>query len=195
MLNALLGAAAREKLLNYFVLSPERSQPLSILARDLGLAATTLRTELAHLVSFGLILEEDQPGPKGSRKKYYRVNEDFVLYPEVRALFIKAQILSSQNFIKSLSKAGQIKFLALTGVFTNYPEAQTDVLLVGNIRRPIFLNLLKSLENDLGREINYTILSEREFAYRRSVMDIFLYNILEGKTIVLQDEILKQPEL
>lgn len=195
MLNVLLGSAAREKLLNYFVLSPERSQSLTLLARDLGLAVTTLRTELNHLVAFGLMTEEVKPSVKGTGQKYYRVNESFVLYPEIRSLFIKAQILSSERFIKSLTKAGQIKFLALTGLFTNYPEAQTDILLVGNIRRPIFVKLLQELEKDLGREINYTILSEREFAYRRSVMDIFLYNILEGNIITLQDELLTQPAL
>ena len=37
--------------------------------------------------------------PKPEEKKYFEVNKNFILYPEVKALFVKAQILSSQKFI------------------------------------------------------------------------------------------------
>lgn len=77
--------------------------------------------------------------------------------------------------------------LILTGFFTNYPEAQTDLLIVGNVKRPAFLKIISELEKDLGHEINFTILDDKEFKYRQEIMDIFLYNILEGKTIVLID--------
>jgi len=58
---------------------------------------------------------------------------------------------------------------------------------VGQVARPAFLKLINELEKDLGHEINFTILEEKEFKYRQEIMDIFLYNILEGKTIVLID--------
>lgn len=195
MLNTLFGSAARAKLLNYFMLYPDKSQTLPLLARELETSSTTLRKELSNLISFGLVLEEKKSSGQKADKKYYRVNPVFILYPEIKALVIKAQILSSERFIKGLDGVGQIKFLALTGLFTNYPEAQTDLLLVGKIRRPMFLKLLKELETNLGREVNYTLLSEAEFNYRRDVMDIFLYNILEGKTIVLRDSLLTNKSL
>jgi len=124
---------------------------------------------------------------KNDDKKCYEVNKNFILYPEIKALFIKAQIISSQKFISSLEKTFQPKLLILTGFFTNYPEAQTDLLIVGQVARPAFLKLINELEKDLGHEINFTILEEKEFKYRQEIMDIFLYNILEGKTIVLID--------
>ena len=52
--------------------------------------------------------------------------------------------------------------------------------------------LIKELEKDLGREVNFTILTDQEFRYRRDIMDIFLYNILEGKTVVLLDNLHKK---
>jgi hypothetical protein len=73
----------------------------------------------------------------------------------------------------------------LTGFFTNYPEAKTDLLIVGSIKRPPFLKLIAELEKELEREINFTIMGEKEFRYRQELMDIFLFNILEGKTITL----------
>lgn len=125
--------------------------------------------------------------PKPEEKKYFEVNKNFILYPEVKALFVKAQILSSQKFISIIEKNFQPKLLLLTGFFTNYPEAQTDILIVGSVKRSAFIKLVAELEKDLEREINFTILEEKEFQYRQELMDIFLYNILEGKTITLID--------
>jgi len=194
MLNALFGSEARVRILNLFLLHPEQKYYLRQLARELNLQVNSARRELDNLVKFGLIIEEkitEEKTKKGSKseKKYFSVNRLFLLYPEIKALFIKAQILSSQKFIDGLQKICQPKFLALTGLFTNYPEAQTDILIVGQVRRPAFLKLIKGLEKDLGREINFTIMSETEFKYRREIMDIFLYNIMEGKTIVLMDNL------
>lgn len=189
MLNKLFGSAARVKVLNYFFLYPEKNSLLTAISKELDLPSSSLRHELANLAAFGLVVEERRREGKGVEKKYYRVNSGFLLYPEIKALFTKAQILFSEKFIRGLEKISQPKFLALTGLFTNYPEAQTDLLLVGSVRRSLFLKLLGELERDLGREINYTILNEHEFNYRRDVMDIFLYNILEGKTLILIDNL------
>lgn len=193
MLNALFGSEARAKILNLFLLHPEQKYYLSQITRELKLTLGVVRREVESLVKFELITTEKNP-EIGSGKKitideqnYFSANKNFILYPEIKALFVKAQILSSQKFINGLQKISQPKFLALTGLFTNQPEAQTDILIVGRVSRPAFLKLIKDLEKDLGREINFTIMDEREFYYRREIMDIFLYNVLAGKNIILID--------
>lgn len=182
MLDAIFGSVPRVKILNLLLLSPEKSYSREQLSSSLNLTPAALLHELNNLTKFGLIRGD---------KKSYQVNADFLLYPELRALFTKAQILYSEKFLSGLQEICQPKFLGLTGFFTNYPAAQTDILIVGTVRRTAFLKLLKGLEKDLGREINFTILSEKEFHYREAVMDIFLYNILEGKTLILIDKIRK----
>lgn len=197
MLNVLFGSAARAKLLNLFFLHPEQKYDLKQATRDLNLPANSVRRELDNLTSFNLLTaekanpNEPKDGKKGE-KKYYSANKNFILFPEIKALFIKAQILSSQKFISGIQKIAQPKFLALTGLFTNSPESPTDLLIVGHIRRNAFLKLIKELEKDLDHEINFTIMDEREFYYRQEIMDIFLYNILSGKTIVLIDNFHKK---
>jgi hypothetical protein len=196
MLNALFGSEARVKILNLFLLHPEERYYLRQVARELNLQVNSVRRELENMVKFDLLKAEKISSSKGkttgrSDKRYFSVNKIFILYPEIKALLIKAQILSSQKFLNGLQKICQPKFLALTGLFTNYPEAQTDILIVGTVRRSAFLKLIKDLEKDLAREINFTIMDEREFRYRREIMDIFLYTILEGKTVVLLDNTLK----
>ncbi|HBA36392.1 TPA: hypothetical protein DCZ15_00795 [Candidatus Falkowbacteria bacterium] len=200
MLSALFGSAARVKILNLLLLHPEKRYLLRELAAELQVSPTAIVRELKNLTAIGLIGEErlfngdtkETVKQRKKEKKYFRATESFILFPEIRALFIKAQILSSQKFLIGLQKICQPKFLALTGLFTNYPEAQTDILIVGTIRRQAFLKLIKELEKDLGREVNFTILTDQEFRYRRDIMDIFLYNILEGKTVVLLDNLHKK---
>lgn len=192
MLNALFGSEARIRILGLLLLHPEGKYSLRQLASELKLAENSIRRELENLSKLAILKAEKARTQEGDHQKkiaglVYSANENFLLYPEIKALFIKAQILSSQKFLAGLQKIAQIKFLALTGFFTNAPESPTDILMIGNVRKPAFLKLVKELERGLKREINFTIMSEKEFLYRRDIMDIFLYNILNGQTVVLVD--------
>lgn len=197
MLNAFFGSEARAKILNLLLLHPEQKYSRRQITIDLKLPVNSVRRELDNMLKFS-ILSADKNGSSESQGQtkgqiLYSANQKFVLYPEIKALFVKAQILSSQKFLSGLQKISQIKFLALTGLFTNSPESPTDLLIVGSVRRGPFLKLIKELEKDLKQEINYTIMNEKEFRYRREIMDIFLYNILTGKTVVLFDTLSGSP--
>ena len=177
MLNLLFGSEARVKILNLFLLHPESKYYVNQIANELKLAPSIVRKEIDNIYQLGLIieapiqiLEEINNIPeevkqinsksknkknlkkikeiKKEEKKYFEINRGFVLYQEIKALFIKAQILSSQKFISLLEKNFQPKLLILTGFFTNYPEAQTDLLIVGPVKRPSFLKLIAELEKD-----------------------------------------------
>ena len=189
MLNALFGSEVRVKIINLFFLYPDKKYSPAQIADTFGLKLNSLRRETGNLIKTGII-KEIEADPK-DKKKYFIVNPDFILYPEISALFAKTQIIFSQNFIVNLQKICQPKLLILSGFFVNYPEAKTDLLLIGTVRCEAFLKLVKSLEKELGREINFTIMNEREYHYRHEVMDIFLYSILEGKKLVLTDMINK----
>lgn len=187
MLNILFGSEARVKILNLMLLHPENEYYLREIARELDLQVNSVQRELNNLDKFGLIITKKiKEKPTGKReKKYFTVNQEFILFPELKALFVKAQILFSQKFVGDLQKICEPKFLALTGIFTNSSDTPTDILLVGRVRKSTFLTLIKDLEKNLDREVNFTILDEKEFRYRQDVMDIFLYNILSGKIITL----------
>ncbi len=189
MLNALFGSEARVKVINLFFLNSEKKYSLSQLITSLNIPLSPLRREIEHLAKTGVI-REASPEPN-DKKKYYSVNPDFILYPEMNALFAKTQILFSQNFIVNLQKVCQPQLLVLSGFFVNNPEAKTDLLVVGTVKRDAFVKLIKNLEKELNREINFTIMSEREYRYRCDVMDIFLFNILDGKKMILVDFINK----
>jgi hypothetical protein len=184
MLKAIFTSETRVKLISLFLLNTEKKYTVRQLARETESQAAPVRKELSNLNNFGLIKEE--------AKDTWMVNKDFIIFPELRTLIAKAQLLSSQKFLDGLKKVSDPKFLALSGVFTGDEMVKTDILVVGKIKRRPFLSLLKEMEKDLGKEINYTIIDETEFFYRRDVMDIFLYNILHGKTIFLIDKLTEE---
>ncbi len=211
MLNKLFGSTARVKLLKTFLLNPDKQYYVRQLSRRLDLQVNAVRRELENLEKLGLVIsqlsQEDKnkvevevgnqkkkktsPETKASsqEKKYYRLNTNFVLFEELQALFVKAQLWDKQNFVDKIKQIGRLKLLILAGIFVGDSQAPVDLLLVGRLSKQKLLPLIKQLEKELEQEINYSIMDLAEFKYRRDVTDVFLYNILEGKKIVVIDEI------
>ena len=124
-----------------------------------------------------------------SDKKYFRTNPEFILFEELKALVVKAQVLYEKDFIEKLNKAGQPKLLILAGFFVGNQGQPVDILLVGRLNKNYLLKLIRELERDLGREINFCLFSSQEFKYRRDITDVFLYDILEKRNLKVIDEI------
>jgi hypothetical protein len=202
MIDGFFGSKTRVKILRQFLLNDESRYYLRQLARDLSLQVNSVRRELKHLETCGLLLEVDYhnnstilsdksnlEGIKGaSDKKYYEVNKNFVLFPEIRSLILKSQTLAGQNLVEELRAICDPKLLLLTGAFVGQGNFPTDMLLVASVPKGKLLELIKKLEHDLGREINYTVMDEAEFRYRQEIVDVFLHNILQAKKLVLINE-------
>lgn len=198
MLEKLFGSRARVKILNIFLLNPREKYYIRQLSRNLKLQLNSTRRELENLENFGILSssismdsetsgDADDCGKGGQDKKYYRANPEFVLFEEIKALVVKAQILYGKDFVDKLQKIGKIKLLVLTGFFANN-NTLTDLLIVGKVNKIKLLKLIRELEEEMGREINFTLMEPKEFKYRRDITDIFLYEILEGRKIVVIDE-------
>ncbi|MBU1420979.1 hypothetical protein KJ978_00645 [Patescibacteria group bacterium] len=194
MLNKFFGSNTRVQILKLFLLHPDQKYYLRQLARDLKLQINSVNRELKNLEKFGLLMRSsnnnDQNGnskQKNIKRKYYKVNQEFVLFEEIKILIIKAQILYEKNFIDKLKKTGKFKFLALTGFFVNNQDSLTDLLIVGKMNKKKLLKVIKNLEKELNKNINFTLMDVNEFKYRKDITDVFLYNILEGKKIVILD--------
>ena len=217
MLSKLFGSTARVKILKLFLLHSNEKYYIRQLARDLSLQLNSVRRELDNLETFGILTSnlidtdnkneeltsveefltysktEKQKKKKNnnnkSDKKYYQVNTNFVLYEEIRALIIKAQLLYEKDFVEKLQIAGKPKLLILTGLFVNDNDAQVDLLVVGRLNKSKLTKQINNLEKELGLEVNFTIMDLKEFKYRRDITDVFLYEILEGKKLVVIDEL------
>ena len=200
MLEKLFGSKTRVKILKLFLIHPLDKYYIRQLSRDLKLQLNSVRRELENLEGFGILTYDakdinhgETPAEKkasatGQEKKYYRANPNFVLFDEIKALIVKAQILYEKDFVRKLQAIGKIKLLVLTGIFVNNPNSLIDILLVGKINKIKLVKLIKELEIELGKEINFTVFNPQEFKYRRDITDIFLYGILEGRKLIVIDE-------
>ena len=205
MLEKLFGSNSRVKILKLFLLNPAEKFYIRQLSRNLKLQLNSVRRELENLEKFGILTsdmknEEEINGEReavrassspagGQEKKYFRANPNFVLFDEIKALIVKAQILYEKDFVKKLNSIGKVKLLVLTGIFVNNPSTLIDILIVGKINKPKLIKLIRELEDELGKEINFTVFDNQEFKYRRDITDIFLYGILDGRKLVVIDEV------
>jgi DNA-binding transcriptional regulator YhcF (GntR family) len=199
MLGKLIGSNTRVKILKLFISHADKKFYIRQIARDLKLQLNSVRRELENLEKFGLLVSNMQAGTDANvdnqeaaaskaDKKYYRINTDFVLFEEIKALIIKAQVLYEKDFIEKIKKTGKPKLLVLTGFFVNDTKKIVDLFIVGRLNKIKLLRLIKELEGELGREINFSLMDIAEFKYRRDITDVFLYDILDNKKIIVFDE-------
>ena len=86
-------------------------------------------------------------------------------------------------------KLAGVKYLALTGLFTEEEDLPTDVLLIGKVSREALEKFVKELEKVYRKEIRYTYFTNQEYNLRKDLTDKFLYSILNSKKIVLINKI------
>jgi len=191
MLEQLFGSQTRSKLLQVFLSNPEGKYFVRELTRALNSQINAIRRELQNLEELGVIrvVVEDKDKAKDQNRKFFQINSKFILFPELKSIFQKAQFLLEKNFAKAVKKLGKVYFLALTGFFVGDKDLGVDMIIVGNIHKKKFDRILRNFEKDFRREVNYTLLDKEEFDYRRSVADRFLYSVLDANKIVMVDEI------
>ncbi len=196
MLEQLFGSKTRVKLLHIFFHAPERPFYVRELARLAESQLNAIRRELANLEQVGLIMPvaidkvEVPEGVGTGRSKYYKLDPACLLYIEMKSLLFKAQMLYERELIELLKdKAGKIKVLLFTGCFTDAKDAETDILLVGEVRPLVVSKLIAQFEKKLGKTLRYTIMTTKEWHDRREIGDKFLYSIFEGKHITVIDEL------
>ena len=188
MIEQLFGSKTRTQLLRTFLHNPDRPFYVRELTRLLDVQINSVRHELQKLEKLGILAVVKVPGVRSAQKKYYQLNSNSVLCPELKALFLKSRVLVEKDFVNKLKNIGKLSYFALTGIFTGRDDSPTDVLIVGKIDRKKFSALVKKFEVDFGHEINFTIMDDEEMRYRMDVMDRFLYNVLEEPKLVFVDK-------
>lgn len=187
MLEQLFGSRTRVKLLRLFLTNPEKRYFVRELTRKIGERINSVRRELEHLVSIELLESVIE-----KQKKYYRVNNEHILFPELKGLIVKSQLTLEKDLARNLRSIGKISLLILTGIFTGTGEVQTDLLIVGNVNRRSLSRFMNKFRKNFDHSIRYTVMSRKEYEYRNSLTDRFLFDILENKHVVVIDKLHKK---
>ncbi len=177
-----LRSKARQRLLAYYFTNPTARLHLRDLAERLSIDPSNLSRELQHLGREGLFRSE-----VSGRQKYFQLNREYPLFDEVRSIVAKT-IGAVPLMAQSLKKIEGIEEAYLYGSFARNQQdavSDIDVLVIGTPRNEALAEAAGKLERQLGREINYTVLTRKEFDSRRTNKDAFLENVWRHKRVWL----------
>ena len=169
-----------------FLLHPEEEYFIRELTRLLNEQINSIRRELENLRRVGLVKARHK-----NRKKYYRVDTEFVLYNDLRSLFSKA-VQGESPFVASLRTLPNVKLLLLAGSFSG-TESKVDLLLVGEVKKEVIEALLA--QDPSLKYVKYSIFTEADFLYRLSLKDRFVLEILnDPRHLIISNTLQKQIE-
>ncbi|MBI2031327.1 MAG: hypothetical protein HYT08_01810 [Candidatus Levybacteria bacterium] len=182
MFSDLITSKSRVKLLEVFLTNPSEIYHVRELVRRTGDEINAVRRELQYLEKRGILEKE----PRANRL-YYSLSKNYPFYYDLLRLGAKTVGLGS-DILKNRAKLGKIKFAMFSGKFVrrlnNEPD-EVNLLLVGTVVLPELTLLVRAEEKRLNTEINYTVMSEEEFAFRRKRRDPFILSILSGSRVML----------
>lgn len=182
MFDDLITSKSRVKLLSVFLTNPLEMYHVRELVRRTEDEINAVRRELSYLEKKGILNRE----PRANRV-YYSLSKSYPFYFDLLNLGAKT-IGIGADLIKNRVKLGKIKYAMFSGRFARrLPKLHesVDLLLVGIVVLPELALIIKNEEKRLGSEINYTIMSEEEFNFRKKRTDPFILGILTGSRVML----------
>ncbi len=181
----LFGSAARVKLLRLFLFNEETTFLAADAAFRARLTKDASRKELTQLVGMGIIRKK--AGKEGTG---YIADRKFRHYDALQAFLRASTDVSDSEIVTALKKAGSVRLVVLSGLFTGAVESKVDLLIVGDRleERPL-ANAVRLLEAELGRELNYACFTSEQFKYRLGVYDRLLRDIFDYPHRVILDKI------
>ncbi|MEX0621917.1 MAG: hypothetical protein WD187_02905 [Candidatus Woykebacteria bacterium] len=189
-LRPLLVSKTRAKLLAVFLNNPGKIFYVRELVRAVNEQINAVRAELSRMEKAGMLGSENR-----ANRKFYGFKKEYIFRPELSEIIAKASGLGA-DIIGERNKLGKIKFATLSSTYIlrrPVGPSDVDILVVGNVVLPQLTALVKRAEDTVGREINYTVMSEDEFTFRKRRRDPFVTNVLEkiGVVLVGDEEVLR----
>lgn len=173
-LEKLFGSKTRAKLLELFFSNIGKSYYVREITRVIDEQINSVRRELTNLTNLGLIKSETY-----ENKIYYSANRKHPFVKPMQELFAKSIDEGEAVEVKRVTWEDSIQpvkneLKAL--VVTNRLPGQDglDMLIVGDDKARKLSRWAETVEKRQGRPINYAILSENDYVYRKSAKDRFL---------------------
>jgi predicted nucleotidyltransferase len=179
--------SVRQGVLDATLRRPEKWWYLSELADFLGTRPSSLQRELVALVDIG-ILEKRRDG----NRAYFKAQKASPIFRELQSIFEKTAGVSValtkvlQPFKKKIVCSFIYGSLARA---EEHAHSDVDLMVIGRIGLAELAPSLRTAENHLGREVNVTNYSVREFHDKVRRGDHFLSTVLKKpKQFILGDE-------
>ncbi len=187
-LGKLFGNPARLKLVRLFCFNDDTAFSAADAAFRTKTAKEATRKELNLLLAADIIRKK-----AGKNGPGFSANKKYVHYDALLQFLRDTTDVSDADIMSRLRKAGNLRLVALSGLFTGAIESKVDVLVVGDrLEEKVLVNAVHTLEAELGRELRYAAFTTEEFKYRIGVYDRLLRDTFDYPNRVLFDRITAQ---
>lgn len=181
-LSSALFSPSQSLVLGWLFGHPEREFHLSELLRLTKLSSASLQRELNRLSESGIV-----SSTKLGNLRIFRANQNSPIYKELHSLVKKTLGIDHEINVALLPLHQDLQHALIYGSIaknTDTASSDIDLLLVGkNLRLSKILDLLTPVEHKLGRKINPTCYTPKEFENRRAERNSFVNKVLGLPTI------------
>jgi DNA-binding transcriptional ArsR family regulator len=168
----------RSKILATLLLRPEKRWFLSELAQHLGTQPSSLQREVEALTGAGL-LEQTRDG----RRVYFKADTSSPVFSDLRGLLEKTAgiVPILREEMEPFGKRIRLAFVyGSTARSEEISASDVDLMIVGDVGLSDLVPSLRRAERQLGRPVNPTIYSLKEFKMKTKNQDHFLTTVLGG---------------
>ncbi|HEY2003358.1 MAG TPA: nucleotidyltransferase domain-containing protein [Acidobacteriaceae bacterium] len=166
------------------LLRPEKNWYLTELAAFLHKQPSSLQREMDALSRAG-ILKQWRDG----RRVYVKPNTDSPVFSDLRSLFEKTVGIVSvlQQELKTFGDRIPLAFLyGSIARSEERSESDVDLMVVGSVGLSELVPLLRRSERTLGRQVNPTVFSSKEFVRKLRNEDHFISTVLQDAKLFVK---------
>jgi predicted nucleotidyltransferase len=178
--------AARVKVLAFLLLNASEECHLREIARRAGVPLQAAQRELANLERIALVQRT-----RRGRQVFFRVETGHPLFADLRGLLLKSDGLVLP-LRQALERVRGVQAAAIYGSVasgTDTGQSDIDLLVVGSADAIALHDAISTVENRLGRPINYALLTTKELAARKRKKEPFLARVLKGDLLPVLGDI------
>jgi len=191
MLSAVIPSKTRRKILELFYTHHTELFYLRNIVRIVDEEVNAVKRELDILEKAKIVFKE-----KRLNKSFYTLNKGYMFYEEFLRIFAKMSPFP-KALHENAPRLGKIKFASLSLKYIREVPIKKDevfFLLVGTIIIPEVEAFIKHMEELTKRQIDYTVMTEDEFVFRKRNNDPFLGRFLRTPKIMIcgsEEELMK----
>lgn len=201
ILSPLFGSELRVRMLRLFLLNQDSSFDVDYIQGKTNEKISSIEKELALFKKIGFVRQGKaskivtiKKGKKTVEKKkkvsVFSLDSRFKYKTTLADFLLKTHSLENKTVVKKLEKAGKIKAVVISGIFTGNTDSRFDLFVVGDGVKPSTMDrIIKSIELDMGKDLRYAVLSVADFAYRKSMNDKLIRDIIDYPHTILLDKV------
>jgi predicted nucleotidyltransferase len=182
----LLFGQTRGRVLGLLFGRPDQMFFVREIARETNVSVGPVQRELEALYQVGLIRRS-----RSGHQVYYQANRNHPVFPEIHSLVAKTVGVYRLLETALAPIAESISLAFVYGSMARRDEkaeSDVDLMIVGDVTLDEILAQMAGAERAIGRSINPTIYSNKEFKEKLQSGNHFLRSVMNGERVILIGE-------